>query len=412
MPTAKKPDSLYPFSYSLWLCNDPHANAVKVLECKEGLDMGKKLCIDKPAEDARCLACHCTPEAAPDKVRNQAWAEDERTFGVGCEACHGSAVKWLVPHREKAWKQKAAKEKQQYGFVDLASLSGRAKVCARCHVGAPAENGLPARDVNHDFIAAGHPRLMFEFGSFLANVPKHWVEQDQEDDFQARAWATGQIVAAEAALDVLKHRAEKGAVWPEFAEYDCFGCHHNLTSPSWRQEQGPLQSRKLGMLKWGSWYFSMPRALAADLLQSPNPMPNLDSLETHMETRLLDRSKVPARVDAALKGLSELKAELDKLPKLRPPAARAKQFAKARMDFLVKDKRLEDEANWDAAEQLYLALSSLNHVAKDEGYKKALQDLLDLRAFQQGEKGLRSLVPHKDFTPESFFKKLRQDVKH
>src|SRR6516165_12556255 len=57
MPTAKKPDSLYPFSYSLWLCNDPHANAVKVLECKEGLDMGKKLCIDKPAEDARCLAC-------------------------------------------------------------------------------------------------------------------------------------------------------------------------------------------------------------------------------------------------------------------------------------------------------------------------------------------------------------------
>src|SRR5262249_60064558 len=57
----------------------------------------------------------------------------------------------------------------------------------------------------------------------------------------------------------------KGA-WPEFAEYDCYACHHDLKVSSWRQKRdldlpgsGP---RPAGSSPWGTWYFSMPALLA------------------------------------------------------------------------------------------------------------------------------------------------------
>ena len=38
---------------------------------------------------------------------------------------------------------------------------------------APADSrrGMPLRDVDHDMLAAGHPRLEFEFAAFMANIP-------------------------------------------------------------------------------------------------------------------------------------------------------------------------------------------------------------------------------------------------
>src|SRR5207244_1023767 len=167
-----------------------------------------------------------------------------------------------------------------------------------CHVGSAKY------DVNHDLIAAGHPRLRFELGAYLANYPKHWSDaRDRGNwrDFEARVWLIGQAVSAQAAARLLADRAappEKP--WPEFAEYDCAACHHDLKSPSWRQEAG-YAGRKAGQLPWGAWYFSLPRALARQAdVPLDAPLGELDAL---MVQPYPDAARVRAaagRADAAL----------------------------------------------------------------------------------------------------------------
>ena len=85
------------------------------------------------------------------------------------------------------------------GLVDLSDPAQAATRCAGCHVGAPAAGGLAARDMNHNMIAAGHPRLYFEYAAFLANLPRHWKEKSNAKD-EAHRWAVGQVASAEVTL--------------------------------------------------------------------------------------------------------------------------------------------------------------------------------------------------------------------
>src|SRR5262249_36477726 len=167
--------------------------------------------------------------------------------GVGCESCHGPSARWLGPHTTIDWRQESRPVKEGLGLYDTKTLARRAEICAGCHVGDRSRNGLPARDVNHDLIAAGHPRLTFELASYLDNVPAHWDEQDENSgpvgpnqrakDFSIRAWAIGQWASENAALDLTAGRAEvPGAPWPELSEYDCFACHHDLRDDPWRRK--------------------------------------------------------------------------------------------------------------------------------------------------------------------------------
>src|SRR5262249_25445497 len=121
-------------------------------------------------------------------------------------------------------------------------------------------DGIGVRDMNHDMIAAGHPRLNFEFAGYFAQLPPHWNEvvRPRDSAFFARAWAIGQLVSAEAALGLLQYRAQQPA-WPELAEFACYACHHGLAGPAgWRKD-----SR--GVLQWGSWYFAALPALVPDI---------------------------------------------------------------------------------------------------------------------------------------------------
>src|SRR5207247_8943586 len=94
-------------------------------------------------------------------------------------------------------------------------------------------------------------------------------DKERRPDFEARAWLIGQLVSARAALRLLEARAVAAAqaekqlkedpraevklAWPEFAEYDCFACHHGLQPPPrWRQLRG-FPGRRAGALPWGTW---------------------------------------------------------------------------------------------------------------------------------------------------------------
>jgi hypothetical protein len=215
--------------YTFWITRDPHARAYEALFDDRSKQIQKNLERTTPAhEEQRCLRCHVAPDYDVNKPPPH--APHIKRDGVSCESCHGPAKDWLALHHLADWRLQPALEKQRLGMIDTQSIGGRAHLCARCHIGAPGMN------VDHDLLAAGHPRLHFELAAFHAHLPRHWPDAKDRvgrPDFEARLWAVGQVVSAQAALQLLADRAaDTRKPWPEFAEYDCSACHHDLSAKS------------------------------------------------------------------------------------------------------------------------------------------------------------------------------------
>jgi hypothetical protein len=411
-----KDQHAYKYSYTRWLNHDPHTRAYKVLFESLAEEMGKKLGIANVAAEPRCLVCHCTPQAAS----RESWAYEERIFGVGCEACHGPARKWLVPHRDAAWKKMSAeKKREQYkevGMNWLQSQAVRAELCAGCHIGAPAEpgSGLPARDMNHDFIAAGHPRLMFEYSAFLANEPKHWEEKDTRPDFDARAWLVGQVVSARSSLRLLADRAstkDKDRVWPELAEFDCYACHHDLEGKSWRQERG--YNGPIGALRPLQWYTALLPAVVSAVPKKPEL--SLVALRKTLNTRSPDAAAIGPQVEEVLASLQHLPGDLEKAEYDRAAIAGLRQKLVALVDSTKRP-------GWDQVEQVALGLRALESADRalrekpdakatdrDKEISEAIRDLLKLLAFPPGMDSPRNFRDSPKYEDE--LNKLIQQLK-
>ena len=367
---APAPERCQQNEYATW-SRDPHADAYRTLFSERTRQMNRLLGSDMlPHDDPRCLACHSNPRLNAMPAESS-FVQREKLFGVGCESCHGSANSWLVPHTAPDWRQK----KHAFAMPDLTDPVVAAKTCAGCHVGSPAnsESTIP-RDVNHDLIAAGHPRLAFEFGAYFANMPPHWRPRKHSD---VQLWAVGQLVSAQSALDVLAHRARTGP-WPELAEYDCFACHHSLASQDRDRRRG-----KPGTLPWGTWYFALARELGGD----PQA---LDALEGQMHLPYPERGKVVELVKAARKGFNVGPFK---------DAAKAESLVRAHVVDRFKTGTLKLDPCWDSAEQMYLALA-----ASSPG--PAHRALAEHRAFAPGFMG-----PGVLFRPSTFFYKLQKVAK-
>ena len=350
--------------YTLWLTHDKHADAYRVLFNERSERIARNLGgAQKAHEDARCLSCHVTPYAGGAPA-DQALAET--AFGVGCESCHGAAGKWLGAHTSQGWQGRTvAQKRDEFGFVPLTQLADLGQTCAGCHVGAPPNRHAPrTRDVNHDLIAAGHPRLNFELDVFLDNLPPHWNHEAKKkrdgNDAHVRAWAHGQLASAQAALELLAHRAEHHqAPWPEFAEYDCFACHHDLQGESWRQKPGHGAGRRLGSLPWGTWYFTMPRLLGGGWSPPDKSLrASLDVLEQSMSRAAPNRTEVAMQARTALDAVNKMRSAKVPWDGGQPGAQQIVQQWPAAFG---RDERLNNDPSWDAAMQLYLAMYSLDH---------------------------------------------------
>jgi hypothetical protein len=258
-------------------------------------------------------------------------------------------------------------------------------------VGAPAGDGLPPRDVDHDLIAAGHPRLNFEFAAYLANMPPHWVERERnaEKDFPARAWMIGQVVSAEAAIKLLQDRAERASRsrerWPEFSEYGCFSCHHELRDAAWRRER-PRDQNPLGIPEWGSWYFALtPKLATADAASRRDAVvPALDALRAAMARADPDPKTVAAGAADANRVLA---GWLKVLPGETLDAARIRRLS----DTIQAETGSADahsSVSWDRAAQAYLALVPL---------RQALQRLEPIQIDQNNDDALKALLKRLEF---------------
>jgi hypothetical protein len=238
----KKPADVWRWATTVWRTQDAHSRAYQTLLGRQSKAILERLGDPTPAEqNRRCLGCHSDPLLA--HLDASAAVVDTRFDGVGCESCHGNADRWLGMHL--TWPAGANRRPlyERDGMVWLNDLNDRAAVCAGCHVGAPTgERVRVSRDVNHDLIAAGHPRLNFEFVTYLRAMPPHWQEKDRvrwgllPANFATHAWSAGQVVTLRASLSLLADRLPKPGPpdpdrpWPEFSEFNCFDCHHDLSA--------------------------------------------------------------------------------------------------------------------------------------------------------------------------------------
>lgn len=350
--------------YSTWMLHDRHVRAYDALltERSKRILMNLRGLKDMqdahPEKDFACLQCHSLDPHGAQQGQRIA-LED----GIGCERCHGPAQKWLTEHFSRAWKEKSTAEKAALGFVPAQSLTARAQMCVECHVGSGD------RDVNHDLIAAGHPRLLFEYSSFLAQMPPHWnflAEKQRQPDLEARHWVAGQIVAAQQALELLARRAQpepqtSHSVWPEFAEYDCYACHNPISS-SRRQATRSASERPAGSAAVCDWYWVLvPRALSlAGHPEAARVQTTLTELRREMSQAASDRDRVAALARSAAALLQQTRAGIERMQRLEPGT-----LQRALADIL-REESGNPAASWDRAAQVYLAVVALQQASLDQ----------------------------------------------
>lgn len=223
-------------AFTTWASRGPHSQAYDVLWTQRGREMTRLLSgHTEPLTDAahsqaleqRCVGCHATPPPANASLKAVHYA-----LGVQCESCHGPAEHWLHSHSQAGFRRDTS------GFIDTKEqLRQRANACVQCHVGPSDASGAP-QAVDHDLIAAGHPRLAFEFNAYMQSLPAHWDQAKDEKrlplSFHFESWLAGQKARAE------WEQAHADSQSTDFAKYECSVCHHGLAGNSWRQ-QGGLQ---------------------------------------------------------------------------------------------------------------------------------------------------------------------------
>lgn len=218
--------------YVTWTQSDPHSKAYEVLGNEQSRLIAARLGIGSAREASICLDCHADNVAA-DKRGEKFQISD----GVGCEACHGGAEKWLSTHYNAPEVTHA--NNLSAGLFPNEDADDRADLCLSCHLGT--------RDkfATHRIMAAGHPRLAFELDTFTelwrtaGRQPHYRVDADYRErkdiDGHSYTWAAGLLAEGRQRLDLIQSDYfEAPGMFPELALYDCHACHRSMKTVQWR----------------------------------------------------------------------------------------------------------------------------------------------------------------------------------
>ena len=374
--------------YNTWIEKDPHSRAYAVLfnEVSKRIARNRQR-TTRTAEivpahrDSLCLKCHALNIEVPERVAIASPISERvpsrdvfASQGVGCESCHGGAGNWLSTHYQPGFLEGKTREKaERHGLYPTKDLAFRVTLCTSCHVGSEHQ------EVDHDLIAAGHPRLMFEYTRFQRKpaYKAHWREKAYGDDFEARAWAIGQVATARASVDLLRARAEragaKPSTWPELTEYSCYACHKALdpNRESWKSLTAT--DRKPGVLPWGSWTLPALPVLAIDD-GDRKALKQLRELRDTMENSPAKTNEIALQCK---KILPELDAWLVRLERRPFTPQQIGSLLQAVADHATtRDGKLND-LDWDGATQHFNGLASLHLGRKkaDPAWAVLLADL-------------------------------------
>lgn len=226
--------------YRTWSKHDRHANAYLTLLNDESRAIARKLGLKNAHEADICLDCHADNVAADD--RGLRFHIDD---GVGCEACHGGAERWLTSH---ATEGATHQQNIDAGLYPTDDLRARGELCLSCHL------GTSGKFATHRIMGAGHPRLAFEMDTFTLREPEHYrVDEDfrqrKAGESATRRWATGALVTARRYAELLQSELfTEHPLHPEIGLFDCHSCHDSFKDLGWAAQPstaslGPGQVR-------------------------------------------------------------------------------------------------------------------------------------------------------------------------
>ncbi len=229
-----KDSSVLQDEFITWERKDDHSKAYEVLLNKDSKRIARNLGI-KSAHTAKiCLDCHAD-NVAEEQRGKRFHLED----GVGCEACHGGAQRYLGLHVSG---QVTHEENIKNGLYPSEDPVKRATLCLSCHF------GNDKKFVTHKIMGAGHPRMSFELDTFTAIMPAHYkVDTDYQERKKVwnntKVWAIGQTMMVQEYLKQLSRpeRFRAGGIFPELVFFDCHACHHSMNKKQW----GPRPSAPL-----------------------------------------------------------------------------------------------------------------------------------------------------------------------
>jgi hypothetical protein len=331
--------------YFIWLKQDRHTQAYNVLLTELSARIARNMRLKEKAHESKvCLDCHALFVPQDVQARTIDLAE-----GVSCEACHGAAGGWLAKHTESGWTHEQSVEA---GMTDLRNLSVRAETCLSCHLGDKQKT------VNHELIASGHPDLIFELDNYSAVMPPHWnqfsnqrKQQAREDFVSARVWAMGQVVSFQEGMRQLARRARSND-WPEFAEMNCYGCHHSLRDGEWRQIRG--YKFKAGLPAWNPARYAVMRVLVSAF--APQQRRQLDTYVERLERYIAYMNTPQEAVATTAAGLAETMEQI--MPRIRQ--ADLDDAAAARLiDAIADEVPYLIDAEIHSVEQAIMAINAL-----------------------------------------------------
>ena len=114
--------------YVTWTRDDPHSKAYATLSSDASRAIAARLGVGSAIAAKICLDCHA--DNVPAVRRGEKF---QLSDGVGCEACHGGAERWLSTHYNTPAVDHAAN--LVAGIYPTEEPQERAELCLSCHLG-------------------------------------------------------------------------------------------------------------------------------------------------------------------------------------------------------------------------------------------------------------------------------------
>ena len=383
--------------YTTWLRLDKHARAYAVLLTPQSRSIVAKLGLKEGADKSPlCLDCHAhNPAPALRGERHHA------SDGVGCEACHGPADKWIGSHMAPGTTHADNVAK---GMYPTERPREQARLCLSCHLGDAS------RFVSHRLMGAGHPRLSFELDTFTQLAPSHYrIDDDwrqRKGDYDSvRLWAIGQALASKGQLDALADpKRGRDGLFPELALFDCHACHHPMSEKKWsaRLELGP------GRMRLNDSNLLILRAIvrATDPAGAEAFSAQVGQLHQAVAGNAVARGADPLALAATLSATIQGYIVRFEQQRFTPALQRAV------LAGLVDEARRQQFSDYAGAEQAYMSISSLASALARQGAMKGTGGVERINDINRKLASLRAtLASEEAFRPDAFATELL-DLSH
>ena len=346
--------------YAIWLQKDRHSQAYRALESADGRRIVANLGLPSAKTAKICLDCHTDNVSAALQG-----AKFKITDGVGCEACHGAAEKWIEAHSHKEATHATNVAK---GLYPSETPIGRAELCLGCHA------GTADRFATHELMGAGHPRLSFELEAFTTDQPPHFRRDDPS--YRRRKgridgvnlWVTGQLRSVSRQMTLLQAWwGRAGGALPEFALYDCHSCHHPMSNARWSRERVGAGIAP-GTLRLQTGNLVVLRAIT-ETLDGPKES---DALGQATQALVLAGQRDAAALRIATERISAWVKAHDEWSRRSYSAEDTVRLRKA----LVRYAAANRASDFLAAEQIVLGLDSLSYSLNDHDARRRVLDAL------------------------------------